>query len=76
MSIFHKITSADFSPLNITWLRKKKSMSFNKPTGRGNPLNFIQSDTYSCEKLDIEVFISHTTVTLNESQGHPNLYQN
>ena len=38
--IFHKITSADFSPLNVTCARRQKiSMSFNKLTGCGNILN-------------------------------------
>ena len=27
-------------------------------------------------KWTLKVFISHTTVTINEVQGHPNLYQN
>ena len=51
-------------------------MNFNKPTGCGNTLNFIQSNTYICEKMDTDGFDFHTTVTLNKGQGHPNWYQN
>ena len=48
-------------------------MSFNKLTGCGNILNFIQIDTWIYE-LTLKFLISYTTVTLNKGQGHPNWY--
>ena len=51
-------------------------MSFNKATGCGNILNFIQIDTQICKKMDTKVLTSNTAVTFNEGHGHPNSYQN
>ena len=50
---FIKSQTAEFSPLLV---QSKFSMSFNKPTGCGNILNFIQIDTQSSEKMDTKVF--------------------
>ena len=66
--IFHEITSAEFSPLSIA-VHNKFSTSFNKVTGCGNRLNFICEIS---EKMDNNVFMSHTTVTFSKCQGHPN----
>ena len=38
--------------------------------------DFIQIDCKISEKMDTEVGMSHTTVTLNESQDHANWYEN
>ena len=55
-------------------------MNFYKPTGCGIILNFIQIDCKIFENLDTGFSPSpppptpfpHTTVSLNEGQGHPN----
>ena len=50
-------------------------MSFNKPTGCRRALNFIQIDCELCEKMCAENFDSHSTLTLDEDQGHSNWNQ-
>ena len=37
-------------------VQNKFGMSFHKPTGCGNTLNFVQVDDKLCEKIDTEVF--------------------
>ena len=49
-----KITYVDFSPLN-TIAQHKFIKSFNKPTGHGNKLNFIQINQEICEKINAEL---------------------
>ena len=46
-------------------------ISFNKPTGCGNILNFIQiqTDWNICKKMAAKFLIFHTTLTLNKGQG-------
>ena len=48
----------------------------NKRTGWGNILNFIHIDCKISEKMDSKTIVSHTSVTLNESQDHLIGYQN
>ena len=60
---------------SLTWIlfeQHKFNKSFNKPTGYGNKLNFIQIDYEITKKMDTEVFDYHSPVTLNEGKGHPN----
>ena len=38
-------------------------------------MNFIQIDLEICGKISEKFLISHTSVTLNEVQGHSNRYK-
>ena len=70
--MFNKITLAEFSFPWILLVQNEFSMNFNKPTGCGNILNFIQIYHKISEKVDTEVFdFSYNC----ESQGHLNQYQ-
>ena len=53
----------------------KFSVSFHKPTDCGSKMIFIQTMKF-LRKWTQEYTISHTTVILNKSPGHPNWYQN
>ena len=63
----------EFSSLSILITQNKFSVDFNKPRGCGNILDFIHIDLKKCETMVEDMF--HTTVTLNEGQGHRNWQQ-
>ena len=78
MLTIHSIKSCQQSSLPWTVLVQNKcSMIFNKWTGCVNT-NWISSKLTAkfLRKKILNVLISHTTLTLNEGQGHPNWHQN
>ena len=54
-----------------------KSLSLNRPTGHGSLINFIKINRENCEKMftEVDYMLFHTTVSLNEGQGHSNWFE-
>ena len=59
----------------ILLVQNKFSMNFNNPTGCGNKLNLSKLKAKFARKWTQRFLISYTS-TLNDGQGHPNLYEN
>ena len=57
-------------------MRNKFNMTFNRQTGHGSILHFIQSNRKISEKLDLgtKVFLSQTNVMLKEDHCHSKWY--